>query len=397
MNVNTLLVCLTLLLGCVGLATWLPSVKRNAGDVRILGTPITDVGVVSAVRPYVDGAYLAVSSRPIASSTSKDVNVVIATAFAIHRAGEAGIDTYQKFLYTLRQHFSGPIVIFVEMESPEEPMPPVFKKLCSRLGVSLEFMDEEVVWEPKYERWRLANGDRGFRSMLRKRFRWSAEVCARMTDTGKCLMTDFRDVFFQADPFLHVPKDVDMLLAQEPTGPMGLTLAEDVDYDAEWIRTCYGDDALAKIGDQPIICAGTIIGTPKALRVYHDEIFLADALEECNDQGILNYKWYTGELGRVFWQHELNVQVEPFGFGSVATVGVLDSKCSSSTIDKTDSCESEKMIDLESGLFLNKDGSVPAIIHQWDRVPALVDILEKRVRELKSQRDVGVPRERRGT
>ena len=387
--VTALALLLAAVLGGAGLVALVETREwtRNGalGAAPRRGMSVRDVGVVTAAR-----------AERTAPTGARDADVVITAAFTIHRADD-GVRAYQRFLLTLRQHFAGPVVIFVEREPGPEgaPLPDTISELCSRLGVELEFVDfdgtgwRQVVWDPEAERWRLWGNEWGLREMLRERFRWYADACARMTDTGRCLATDFRDVYFQADPFARAPAGADLVLAQEPAAyGVGLTIREDVDFDAKWLRDCYGDAALELIGDEAIVCAGTLIGTPSALRVYHDELFVDDAARECNDQAILNFRLYTGDLERAFARHGLRVEVERFGAGTVATVGTLNAKCvdvvaGETVVASVDSCRSDRAIDRERGLFLNDDGSVPAVVHQYDRVPALVDILEEITRELR--------------
>merc|ERR1719421_1626364 len=88
-----------------------------------------------------------------------------------------------------------------------------------------------------------------------------------------CLATDFRDVFFQANPFSSVPK-VDLIFFEEvkrvkmgykkgrPTCTPSVTVVCTCPYNADWVKTCWGKEFLSSIANETPVCSGTIIGTP---------------------------------------------------------------------------------------------------------------------------------------
>ena len=101
------------------------------------------------------------------------------------------------------------------------------------------------------------------------------------------LLTDVRDVVFQSDPFA-VPRAAEVLFAPEDC------LLRDSPLNMRWIAGVYGAAAAAEIAGNPILCAGTVLGSVAGIRRY-----LADMIEQIEtrsfdrgvnfDQGIHNY------------------------------------------------------------------------------------------------------------
>ena len=95
------------------------------------------------------------------------------------------------------------------------------------------------------------------KSIMLQRFGLYRKIC---TSSYKlCLISDFRDVFFQRDPFvdlLQEPKPPDLIfpLEDRKVGP-------DV-FNSYAIRKCYGQTVLHRLHNNTVICSGVIIGTP---------------------------------------------------------------------------------------------------------------------------------------
>ena len=72
----------------------------------------------------------------------------------------------------------------------------------------------------------------GLREFLRRRFGWYSDICN--TTTGYCLVVDFRDTYFQADPFrygsvfLDGMNENDLVIIEEP-----MSISADTDFDAK--------------------------------------------------------------------------------------------------------------------------------------------------------------------
>ena len=177
-----------------------------------------------------------------------------------------------------------------------------------------------------------------------------AEVCA---DYELCFATDFRDVFFQANPFVAVPSGADLILPEERAN---ITIGGNR-FNRAWIQTCWGGAVLNKIGHHQVICSGTIMGTPRGFEELKKKM-LSEG-KKCTgingqDQGRLNYLYYSQALSNV------SVVAQPRGKGIVNTVGM-------------------KMKDVDlwiaKGRVMNDDGSESAVVHQYDRHSVLEPLL----------------------
>ena len=159
------------------------------------------------------------------------------------------------------------------------------------------------------------------------------------------LLTDIRDVFFQRDPFVGFS---DGLEAFQESGEV---LLKDEEHNARWIVELFGPPGLAKVGDYPVLCSGTIMGDIDSvlgfLKQYECLLYEARSIYlPGSDQGIYNY------LCRV-WMPE-KIRVIENGMGRVLTLGTLH--------------------DSDTRLFWNADGELlsanglPApLVHQYDR------------------------------
>jgi len=188
-----------------------------------------------------------------------------------------------------------------------------------------------------------------------------------------CLLADYRDVFFQRDPFSKFPVGKDLVFAQ---GDGGSTIGNEY-WNRQWMRKCLGSYSRGKnwthtIYNQNIICSGTIAGTPAGLIALAENLERASrVLPNCNggplDQALLNVivHWATTEPTRTPSMHPLSIQIEPTGKGMITTLGYSDVEHSRRGYPffKRNS-EGEN---LELG---NK--TVSAVIHQYDRFPELL-------------------------
>ena len=84
------------------------------------------------------------------------------------------------------------------------------------------------------------------------------------------MLADFRDVFFQSNPFTYktfewAPPAADLVVFQEahPNSVINRCM-----WNSDWIKYCYGEEALKRIGHNTVICAGVTLGTRNAILVY---------------------------------------------------------------------------------------------------------------------------------
>ena len=155
------------------------------------------------------------------------------------------------------------------------------------------------------------------------------------------MMSDYRDVVFQSNPFEYrisewAPPVATFTVFQE-NHP--IKVIERCVFNAGWIESCYGNKVLKKIGSNTVSCSGVSFGTKEAVMVYAELIlkqldvvnryqYSSDPLpdEKQNkrcisigmDQGFHNYLVYSGELERY-----IELKIFQQGEGPVNTVGAF--------------------------------------------------------------------------
>ena len=181
------------------------------------------------------------------------------------------------------------------------------------------------------------------RDLLRGAFRKASLV----------LLADSRDVFFQADPFLHPSRGLVTGLEDPPIS--------ECPHNRAWVNDLYGERGFADLGRERIICSGTTLG-PRADVVRYLDAMCEEidrrlgvcAYQPCYDQGIHNFLLRSGRVrGAVLSENGerlvATLQHTPMGRLSFS----------------------------EASGLLAADGGRVAIVHQYDRKPQLVRWVER--------------------
>jgi hypothetical protein len=164
------------------------------------------------------------------------------------------------------------------------------------------------------------------------------------------LVTDVRDVLFQGDPFSRPLNGLEVALE-----PPCHTFAREP-FNRRWILDLAGPDQLIKMNGCVASCSGTVIGPRADMLHYLREMSAAIGWRRCamgpHDQAIHNLLLHTGRLPKA--------RVIPNGHGRILTMGGMSS------------------YDMDTnGHVTNFDGSLPAVVHQYDRHPGLADVLHR--------------------
>lgn len=161
------------------------------------------------------------------------------------------------------------------------------------------------------------------------------------------MVTDLRDVVFQRDPFADPVGELELYLEDVRIG--------DDYFNTRWLRQLYGGRALEGLLGQMVSCSGTVLGTSNGVLAYLTEMTVELSRFRramgAHDQAAHNRLLHDGLLPAA--------RVIPNGTGRVLTLGAR----SAFRFD-------------EHGMLLNDDGTVPAVLHQWDRHPSLAAQLE---------------------
>ena len=190
----------------------------------------------------------------------------------------------------------------------------------------------------------------GAQSVNVERYRLYADWLSTHPDVDGALLTDVRDVVFQGDPFAD-PLEAELVLPlEDPLFTLGCETN-----NAEWLRTLYGRERWAELSALPIACSGTVLGTSAAISRYLDSLsrelvaHSTDGRLAGLDQGAHNALLHSGRLPGAI--------AVPNG-GRILTAG---------------SMFPEDLTADDGGRVLAADGHAPAIVHQYDRHPHLID------------------------
>ena len=170
-------------------------------------------------------------------------------------------------------------------------------------------------------------------------------------DKYNIMLTDTRDVLFQRDPFdFDINNSLCCFLEDKSKS------ISTCPFNSEWINYMFGKNVLDEIGSNMISCAGVNIGNYRSIMSY-----LTVMIDYINtlgnkayiDQGIHNYIIHKNILG-----NKVNLRLFENGKGPVLTMQYM------------------KDIDIifnNDGLIINYDGSIPSVLHQYDRRPAIYE------------------------
>ena len=179
------------------------------------------------------------------------------------------------------------------------------------------------------------------------------------------LITDVTDVVFQSNPFENDFKKEFIVFSEEYEGEK----IKDNSFNRRWVSITFGNSGLDKIGDMPIICAGTTIGSIKNITNYlksmvmimSEKIEINPGIEsEGIDQGVHNY---IARNNTILFK---NSEVKKCG-DFIATIGLVCQKDPDFIEIKEDYIETGK----------NK----PCIVHQYNRSKQISEFYDRKYKE----------------
>lgn len=276
--------------------------------------------------------------------------VVLSAASGYSRAD------WERFVLPLRRVYDGPVTVLVDAKEAL-----IWGELVKRFHIDTLPLEQEIL---------VSSGkpDDVASNVKLARYRVGSRVCSAY---DWCFFVDFRDVFFQADPFSVLPRlqGVDLALSQEW---VGMTIRK-CHVNSEWINSCWNASFYDSVADRSIICSGTILATAHGFRVLAEEMAAAYASTRANpkcrarDQGHLLYLFYSGRLER---RLPGRVAVHRLGHGVAMTLALA-----------------HPGIIREAVLHRqvrNSDGSLVPVAHQFDRWPSLSAMFEWQLQLLRT-------------
>ena len=159
--------------------------------------------------------------------------------------------------------------------------------------------------------------------------------------------TDTRDVIFQSDVFEQFKNRSNFLVyATEADDIRGSKTGVKTNYN--WCLSCLGNEETYKLLDKKIICCGTIIGTTRELKIFCSLMW--DALKNST-----------------IWGHEQAVMNYLIRNDLLPIANLIESDVESGAIFTTALADNFSV----RGDKIYRNGSIPAVVHQYDRKESL--------------------------
>ena len=183
-----------------------------------------------------------------------------------------------------------------------------------------------------------------------ERFYWIQEWLACNKPSG-VFCSDVRDVFFQKNPS-ELPTNGIHAFEED----LSVTIST-CPYNSDWVKIGYGDTVLKQIGFRPISCVGTLCGDHASM-LQHLTLLVSELkrlqpkTSKPQDQSCHNYILTHG-----------GVHVWPNEEGEVYTVGYI---------------KPYGRVPIVNDYVVNSSGKVPTVIHQGDRHPNIVQLINER-------------------
>lgn len=192
--------------------------------------------------------------------------------------------------------------------------------------------------------------------------RWALpiKVINSFPNAENVILSDTRDLVYQGNPFDHLSGDQLDLTTEVKT------IQECRDWNTRWVLNMYGKEVFETVKDQKIICGGYMCGKRDGvIRLCELMVEEADNYPRTIpghppifvDQSAMNVFYKQGRLPSTSLHHTGGPFVATIG-GSMGTTKLDD-----------------------EGFLVNQDGTRPAVVHQYDRHPHVVNSFNERLRK----------------
>ncbi|QPN64311.1 hypothetical protein [Synechococcus sp. CBW1004] len=162
------------------------------------------------------------------------------------------------------------------------------------------------------------------------------------------LLSDSRDVVFQADPFASMHSGC-------CTGQEYNTMDESP-INAHWIRSTYGESGFERLVDLPVLCSGVTIGSFRSVLAYLDQFCAEIGRRAVERRSVLIPIWDQAYHNMILRRDPPADLVLMPWHSQLATVGEVPPEA----------------LSVEDDGRIAVDDAVPAILHQYDRHPPAV-------------------------
>ncbi len=228
------------------------------------------------------------------------------------------------FVRSLRAVFNGHVALIVDDR-------PDVLELLEEHGVEAVLPETGAGWEPH---------------PVMARFAAYARLLDRWPNAVDVLLTDVRDVVFQAEPFGPPPRRLEVFVENEGG------VLRDHAFNMKHMTALVGDEMAATLADKPCICVGTIMGPRDEVARFCRVLLMLAAIPRSEVGGAFGADQAACNLA--VHMDLVRARVVP-NFQRVATLGMTEGAT----------------LSVRDGTVVNPDGSVSPIVHQHDRHPEL--------------------------
>jgi len=343
------------------------SKRRREKNAEEIDLPIKEEIPISEIdnTPPVLGPKVTNGTRPLFGIKHTGGDAIMALACKYPK------QFYERFVGSLRQAgYPGDIVLAVS--PPSQMKPGVEKYLKAKNVVAYGFdVDCKGSDNCKLKDEFLGYPDpRPYRTFANIRYALYEYWLTFYSAQSYILILDFRDTFFQRDPFAELgpvkrrPVIHDLRLFAENWKVK--TIGKCV-YNSMWLGRCFGQEQLEPIKDNAVICSGSTLGSKPGIHHYIRTMLAAMDRVKCwlknieSDQGYQNYLYYNG----FFHTAAGNATLFHQGNGVVNTIGAMNGFRVPAHMKGP--LDTHWKIRDKEGFILNNDGERSACVHQWDR------------------------------
>lgn len=224
------------------------------------------------------------------------------------------------FVRSLRAVFTGTVALIVDDR-------PDVLELLAEHGVEAIHPESMEGWEPH---------------PVMARFAAYARLLDRWPNAVDVLITDVRDVVFQAEPFGPPPRRLEVFIENEHG------VLRDHAFNMKHMKALVGDEMAATLEDKPCICVGTVMGPRDEIARFCRMVLMLAAIPRSEIGGAFGADQAACNLA--VHMDLVRARIVP-NFGRVATLGMTDGKT----------------LSFRDGQVINPDGSISPIVHQHDR------------------------------
>ena len=280
--------------------------------------------------PAARSAYLGWLARALAPRPATSIPTVTGDV-VLGYATRYDVADIAPFVRSLRAVFTGAVALVVD-DQPE------LSAFLAEHGVLAIHPEAPPGWRPHAVMERFAAFDR---------------LLGQWPEASSVLLTDVRDVIFQAAPFEPAPARLETFVEFED-GALG-----DHGFNMKYLRAVGGDALAEAVADRPCVCVGTVMGPRDVIVRFCRTLLMLAAIPRSAlggafgaDQAACNLAIHLGLV---------EADIRP-NYGRVATLGLTRGE----------------ILGFSDGRVTNPDGGWSAIVHQHDRHPALALAVHQR-------------------